>query len=85
MDSGIFQEKSGFPRAFAIFLIFQAIMGSLILMKDYELPLIVIIITIPLTLLFLFSVLKLNLNPQYFEYYFFPFHIKAEKNQMGRN
>lgn len=79
MDSGIFQEKSGFPKAFAILLIFQAVVGSFILIKDKESPLIVILITIPLTLLFLFSALKLNLNPQYFEYYFFPFAFKPKK------
>ncbi|WP_128414501.1 hypothetical protein [Chryseobacterium sp. Leaf201] len=79
MDSGIFQEKSGFPKAFVILLIFQAIVGSLILVKDKESPLIVILITIPLTLLFLFSVLKLNLNPQYFEYHFFPFTLNPKK------
>ncbi|WP_027387933.1 hypothetical protein [Chryseobacterium gregarium] len=79
MDSGIFQEKSGFPKAFAILLIFQAIVGSFILLKDHESPLIVIVITIPLTLLFLCSALKLNLNPQYFEYYFFPFMLKPKK------
>lgn len=79
MDSEIFQEKSGFPKAFAILLVFQAIVGSFILMKDKESPLMVILITIPLTLLFLFSVLKLNLNPQYFEYHFFPFTFNPKK------
>lgn len=79
MDSEIFQEKSGFPKAFAILLVFQAIVGSFILMKDKESPLIVVLITIPLTLLFLFSVLKLNLNPQYFEYHFFPFTLNPKK------
>lgn len=79
MDSGIFQEKSGFPKAFAILLVFQAIVGSFILVKDKESPLIVVLITIPLTFLFLFSVLKLNLNPQYFEYHFFPFTFKPKK------
>jgi hypothetical protein len=79
MNSEIFQEKLDFPKAFAILLIFQAIVGSFILLKDNESPLIIIVITIPLTLLFLFSALKLNLNPQYFEYYFFPFMLKPKK------
>jgi hypothetical protein len=79
MNSEIFQEKSGFPKAFAILLIFQAIVGSFILLKDHESPLIIIVITIPLTLLFLCSALKLNLDPQYFEYYFFPFMLKPKK------
>lgn len=79
MNSEIFQEKSGFPKAFAILLIFQAIVGSFILLKDHESPLIIIVITIPLTLLFLCSALKLNLNPRYFEYSFFPFMLKPKK------
>lgn len=79
MNSEIFQEKSDFPKAFAILLIFQAIVGSFILLKDHESPFIIIVITIPLTLLFLCSALKLNLNPQYFEYYFFPFMLKPKK------
>ncbi|MCJ8152147.1 hypothetical protein MKJ01_00035 [Chryseobacterium sp. SSA4.19] len=79
MDDRTFQEKSGFPKAFAILLIFQAIVGSFILVKDNESPLTVIVITIPLTLLFLCSALKLNLNSQYFEYHFFPFILKRKK------
>ncbi|WP_027380978.1 hypothetical protein [Chryseobacterium daeguense] len=79
MDNRTFQEKSGFPKLFIVILVFQAIVMSLVLMKEKESLMIVLYVSLPLILLFAFSFLKLNLNKDYFEYNFFPFTFKSTK------